>query len=55
MSENTLLNDSKFVELMEKLNSEQSKFHADKKSVEDKVKSTVDAAKRKVIIYIYSL
>jgi hypothetical protein len=43
-----LLGEAKFVNLMEKLNEEQSKFYADKKASEVKVKDLVEAAQRKV-------
>lgn len=48
MSENTLMNDSKFVEMMEKLSEEQSKFYAEKKGIDEKIRVAVDAAKKKV-------
>ena len=55
MNESALLNDSKFVSLMKKLNDEQSKIYADKKLTDEKTKEAIDAANRKVIHLIYYL
>ena len=55
MNESALLNDSKFVSLMKKLNDEQSKIYADKKLTDEKTKEAIDAANRKVILLIYHL
>lgn len=55
MQEDTILNESKFVNMMGKLSEEQNKFYADKKANEEKVKETLNSAKKKVFILAHVL
>ena len=54
MHEDTILNESKFVNMMGKLSEEQNKFYADKKATEEKVKETLGSANKKVIFCFHS-
>ena len=48
IQEESMMHEGKFVDLMDKLNQEQSRFYVDKKRNDVKIKDTIDGAKQKV-------
>ncbi len=48
LAKNSLLNDSKFVELMTKMNDEQRKYYRDKQEYQNNLQLTAEVARNKV-------